>query len=367
MTARVTYTRDLLIALFVAVWAHIILFLVFVVLLFFDLIAGKILVAVDEEASKKSEVTELNIIFEDEGFVSEVAAPDEMIVPQNLEGPNFIETESDPTMTKPAEAEFIGANDSVATSDVDAEAGDQKDVALSGQDEQKNDIATFDSNFTEGENRGAQIAGLKEGGVGDGPDEMSQDEVQPAPESKALTEANKPEDHMDEFESIDGVERKIEDDFKKFLEMAEANNPDNEEPQVVKKQGGGSVGGFQTQQSKTRIRGSLNASGKGSLDVENTALGRYEAKIFKQIEREWQARNFQFRSYLAPGFITLRFILDEKGMVSGQRRTDMRGTSGIQWGLVLQAVEAAQIPAMPNEVVKELNGEELELTVTFNY
>ena len=179
------------------------------------------------------------------------------------------------------------------------------------------------------------------------------------------------------FKDVEGVDRMIEDEkvskvvtngiseeSKPMVDTTQ--NTSLAKPQVAKDEGG-SNGAFKSKQTRTRIRGILNAQGQGSLNVENTELGRYEAKVFKEIEREWQARNFQFRSHLAPGLITLRFLLDEKGKVSGQRRIDMRGASDIQWGIVLNAVAAAKIPAMSKNVRKELSGESLELTVTFNY
>lgn len=375
MTARVSYTRELLIALLVAVWVHVAIFMIFVVLLVFELIAGKILDSVERENSEtdQSEITELTVFFEEEVH-SEPLEHQTMKVRAHEES-KFAVTDPNEEAEKPDEAEFIGENDSVATSDSKAKEGWKKEVALSGEDEVKDDIKARSTDFSEGEEPGTKMDLEGEGAVGSGLDAVTQKEIKPAPAEPKMTN----DDASDEFEKTEGEEREIEDAMEKKVVKKEAPQPvvdptlssekneANEKSQVAKRRGGGSQGGFQTKQTKTRIRGSLNASGKGSLNVANTALGRYEAKIFKEIERQWQARNFQFRSHLAPGFITLSFHLDEKGNVSGQRRTDMRGTSGIQWGLVLQSVSEAKIPAMPKEVIKELNGEALELTVTFNY
>ncbi|MDB4289353.1 hypothetical protein N9967_02110, partial [bacterium] len=176
-----------------------------------------------------------------------------------------------------------------------------------------------------------------------------------------------------EFVETMGVEKTLEDQMakkepqKKVEPKAEETPPTRKKEDQVAKKEGGSEGGFRTKQTKTRVRGVLNASGKGSLNVKNSPLGRYQASVFKQIERQWQTRNFQFRSHLAPGHISIRFVIDPKGKVSGQQRVEMRGASDIQWGIVLNSIQASDIPAMPREVRKELDGESLELNVTFNY
>ena len=125
--------------------------------------------------------------------------------------------------------------------------------------------------------------------------------------------------------------------------------------------------GFASQQRKTRVRGVLQANGKGSLDVANTPLGRYEAQIFQAIERRWQQDNFRLRSHLAPGLITVRFLVASDGSVSEQRRLNMQGASQIQWGLVISAVTKSELPPMSRQVKEELNGEPLEVRMTFNY
>ncbi|MGC6426716.1 MAG: hypothetical protein ACON5H_06935 [Akkermansiaceae bacterium] len=374
MTARVSYSRELLIALLVAIWIHVAIFVIFVILLVFELLAGKVLGGVERTDSdlRQSEVTELTVFFE-EPEISELEEA-QAIKARPEKRQKFAQTEATEVAEKAEEAEFEGENNSVATSDVQAREGSEDQVALGGKNEVQGDIKTTTSDFSEGEEKGAKMDFPGEGSLGLGRDAVTQEEVPPTQPEVMANKVDTPKD----YEATDGEERKIEDAMpENVVEKSEPDpvddrgltpdkNKENAKPQVAKTQGGGS-GGYRSKQTKTRIRGTLNALGKGSLNVENTALGRYEATVFKEIEREWQARNFQFRSHLAPGFITLSFHLDEQGNVSGQRRTDMRGTSGIQWGLVLQSVQAAKIPAMPKDLRGELNGEALELTVTFNY
>lgn len=348
-------------------------------LLVFELLAGKVI----ETAEKKGEedFTELNITFEEQPVdfapVAEVLEePEETARPKDQ--PKFADTQPSDEMVTPEVAEYIGEKDTIETSDAEAEQGAKEEVALSGKREMKEEITTANADFSDGENRGVGSESENQGLVGEGADAVDQKEINLT--SNVVMPEQKEEVSEEAIaKDIDGVEEMIEDqkvtklDSENALEntdpkinLAQTLVQPSEKPQVAIKQGG-SKGGFESKKTKTRIRGTLNAMGKGSLNVSNTALGRYEAKIFQQVEREWQARNYQFRSHLAPGFITLRFLLDEKGKVSGQRRMDMRGASDIQWGIVLNAVTAAKIPAMPKDVKKELDREVLELTVTFNY
>ena len=101
--------------------------------------------------------------------------------------------------------------------------------------------------------------------------------------------------------------------------------------------------------------------------MADTPAGRYEAAILKKLETIWQMDNITNRSLNAPGQITLFFEVDQKGQVSRQRQLSRVGTSDNQWGRVLGVVGKVAIPKMPKAVIKDLNGDTLELTVTFNY
>jgi hypothetical protein len=45
----------------------------------------------------------------------------------------------------------------------------------------------------------------------------------------------------------------------------------------------------------------------------------------------------------------------------------MVGASGTQWGMILRSLSVINIPKMPKDVVRELEGDPLEIIVTFNY
>jgi hypothetical protein len=147
--------------------------------------------------------------------------------------------------------------------------------------------------------------------------------------------------------------------------MIEENLP--ERPAKDQREAAEQNGGFAPRARKTRIAGVISADGKGSLNVANTAIGRYQGGIFKKLETAWQMENISNRSLLAPGNVTLYFVVNKSGKVSRQKQMAMVGASGTQWGMILRALSGINIPKMPKDVIKELAGDPLEIIVTFNY
>jgi hypothetical protein len=181
---------------------------------------------------------------------------------------------------------------------------------------------------------------------------------------KELVSKDKTEDFVD----LDGVTKIIEDAMERDKKAANTNSQIKPVVKVAeKKKAASRDGGFNSQTSKTMVKGVLSARGIGALDVKNSAVGTYGSHIFKEIEREWQMGNYKYRSLISPGQITLYFVVNKKGQVFRQRQVEMRGASGIQWGIVLNSVTSAKIPPMSKDVIKELGGEDLELTMGFTY
>lgn len=124
---------------------------------------------------------------------------------------------------------------------------------------------------------------------------------------------------------------------------------------------------FKTEASKTRLRGSIGRKGTTALDVENSPIGRYQAKLSRAVERQWQINCIQYREHITPGFLTIRFLVDENGNVSGARFLEVMSRGEIQQGFTLKSIQQADIPKMPKEIVKELNGDPLELIYNFYF
>jgi hypothetical protein len=378
--------QEFIVALLIAVWAHVAFFFVFVVLLVFDLLSAKIIEEDLEKPKKERAQLEISLVYEEDEVV-EATAP-VLVVPAPVEEDvaeaplppptGFVQTEESQAMDeKPDEATFIGENNTKATSDAGAEAGDQKLSALAGQEEMKQDVKTFNSDFSDGKNYGPQDGDAAAGDGGEGDAAMTQSEAlehdsleKPAelPLSEAVLEESMPEPNEDELAAIDQALKELDEALAK--EKTPMKKVEETLPKRVTSKASEAAnqdGGFAPQTSKTKVRGVLNASGSGSLNVEDTPAGRYQAKILKLLERSWQMENIRNRSLIAPGNITLYFAVDRNGKVSHQQQVAMNGASGTQWGMVLRALDTITIPKMPQEVIDDLGSDSLELTVTFNY
>ena len=378
--------QEFFVALLIAAWAHVAFFFVFVVLLVFDMLSAKVIEEDREKPKKEREQVELSLVYEEEAVVA--MTPPAVVDPAPVEEEQeeaalppptgFVQTQENQALEeKPDEAVFIGENNTQATSDAGAEAGDQKMTALAGENEMKQDVKTFNSTFANGQESGPQDGTAEVGEGGEGDAAMTKPEVldlesltQPAepPLPEAVLEEKMPEPKMDELAAIDQALKELDEalaEEKTPMKKVEETRPEK----VVSKasESANQDGGFAPMTTKTKVRGVINASGSGSLNVENTPAGRYQAKIYKLLERSWQMENIRNRSLIAPGNITLYFAVDRNGKVSNQQQIAMNGASDTQWGMVLRALDTITLPPMPKDVIDDLSGDALELTVTFNY
>lgn len=381
--------RDIVVALLVAVWAHVGLFFVFAVLLFFNLLSGKV---IEGEKSPKEETPQIKMqmVYAEAPLtpavpLAEVPAPQpapELEIESAMpDTPAFVQTnEAQTSDIAPEETPLIGERNTTATSDAGAVAGDDAMAALSGNEDRKSDPKTFNSDFSEGETSGPQ-EGMKETlEAGKGEEKVNEEAAvaevaRPMPVDEPLPEMEDelPEPKKDELASIEetlaALEAAIGDEKKdqprKPSVKVEETMP--EKPAAKEQEASNQDGGFAPKAKKTRVAGVLSASGKGSLNVADTPAGRYQAGIFKKLESAWQMDNINNRSLNAPGQITLYFVINQKGQVSRQKQVSRVGASDNQWGRILGAVDGLAIPQMPKAVIKDLDGDALELIVTFNY
>ncbi|YCM45090.1 hypothetical protein V2O64_03530 [Verrucomicrobiaceae bacterium 227] len=377
--------QELFVALLIAAWAHVALFFVFVALLVFDMLSAKVIEDGKEKPKKEREQVEISLVYE-EDVVGEVVAPASPVEEPPVEKEaipvppptGFVQTQADQAMEdSPDEPAFIGENNTKATSDAGAEAGDLKVTALAGDEKLKQDVKTFDSNFADGKNDGPQdgSAGLGDGGEGDAamtqPEALDREkpsEIVDTPLPEPVLEEKMPEPKKDELAALDQALKALDEALvqeKTPMKKVEETLPEKRATKAS--ESGSRDGGFAPKTSKTKVRGVINASGSGSLSVENTPAGRYQAKIYKMLERSWQMENIRNRSLIAPGNISLYFAVDRNGRISNPQQISMNGASGTQWGMIVRALNSITIPKMPKEVIDDLGGDALELIVTFNY
>lgn len=125
--------------------------------------------------------------------------------------------------------------------------------------------------------------------------------------------------------------------------------------------------GFRGHQRKTAIRGSISRTGPSSLDVQDNALGRYQAQISRAVELEWQRNCVRHRDFITPGFLTLRFFVEPTGRVRTVEFVGQMETGEVQKGFTLNSIRNAPIPPMPADLRRELDGEPLELIFNFYF
>ena len=125
--------------------------------------------------------------------------------------------------------------------------------------------------------------------------------------------------------------------------------------------------GFSGHSEKTRVTGSISRQGKSALNVKNSPLGRYQALVSKAVELQWRRNCEQHRDHIVPGVISIRFYVDKNGGVSGIKFQEVVGANYIERGFTQRALRQAKLPSMPKAVLKELNGDPLELIYNFYF
>jgi hypothetical protein len=371
------YRRDFVFALLIAAWAHIGLFFLFVILMASNLFSARIDYE-EKESEPRPDLIKMQMVYEEPAEVSVVPIKPEQPEESEEQEPSqpFVQTnEAQESVEPPKETNLIGERDTTATSDQGAVAGEDDRSALSGDEVTINDPKTFDSDFARGDAVSGNV-GVKDSlDVGEGKDDINQEAARMTGDAKPFQKDPArevvPQDGLTSIEeALALLEEEVGDSRKKDPakpenKMIEENLP--ERPAKDQREAAEPNGDFAPRSRKTRIAGVISANGKGSLNVANTAIGRYQGEIFKKLETVWQMENISNRSLLAPGNLTLYFVVNKNGEVSRQKQMAMVGASGTQWGMILRALSGIKIPKMPKDVIKELAGDPLEIIVTFNY
>jgi len=124
---------------------------------------------------------------------------------------------------------------------------------------------------------------------------------------------------------------------------------------------------FKGFQRKTAVVGSISRTGKSSLDVADSPLGRYQAVISRAVELEWQRNCVRHRDFITPGFLTVRFFVETSGKIRSVQFVGDMETGEVQKGFTLNSIRDAAIPAMPPALRREYDEEPLELIFRFYF
>ena len=368
MTATAIKPSDIIVAVSAAVVLHVLLFLAFVGLVAWGLLTGKLEITT-EPTPPPAVVIEIRLeMFE---------RPKPAVVEDAPEIKKRLATNSPAQESEeaPENAVYVGERNTKAASDLPPDPDGPAVPSQDGREPRPGEVDTIDSTFADGAEPDvasdpdsprpqapidpvadpADILGELPPPSGTKPEELLKTETQvPIPEDEEMEKEHEEETLPKESES----ER---DPLSENQPGGAQEKPAVEESPPPKNPG------FQTESSKTRLRGSIGRKGTTALDVKDSPIGRYQAKLSRAVERQWQMNCIQYREHILPGSLSVRFLLDEKGNVSGLRFLQILKGGEIQQGFTLKSIKQADIPGMPKNVRKELNGDPLELIYSFYF
>jgi outer membrane biosynthesis protein TonB len=238
----------------------------------------------------------------------------------------------EPSESTPNEAEDQEANDESQEESAElaqAEAGEEVDSPPEATAEERLDLAKVEAR---------ELLSLEESIP------QPKEEEQPEPENEVGEEEAIPEPQEEELEQA--------------VAQEESSAPSASGEQ-------GTENGFEREASKTKISGTIRRVGESSVDVEDTVKGRFLASVNQQIEKAWQRECIMRREHILPGVLSVSFVINDKGKVTGFRFDSRIAGGAIQEGFTMLAVQKAELPEMPPEMTKELNGNTLEMSLTF--
>ncbi len=278
----------------------------------------------------------------------------------------------------PEGAILIGERDTLAAAELAPVKEDGPELPTQkGEDPLRNERDLFNSDFSPGEEEGrAAPENVAPQKVAGDPDAAAGNPTAPVETGQPVEEQGRAKEDL--LESRNTVEVPVKEGVQEEKEEALPRRKENErEAEAARKGENGQSqdpirekmknGGFRTESRKTRMEGTISRRGRSSLKVEATALGKYKARVNRMIETEWQRRCVMHRDHVLPGILTLRFYVDKNGRVSGLRYLDVFQASAMQKGFTMKAVQQPRLPAMPEEVIKELEGEPLEFHLNFRF
>ena len=371
-----TYVRpsDLLIAITSAVVVHVLLFLSLVVMA-----ARTIVAAAQPEVPPETLYVEVR----PEMFERPEAPPAEEAEPKDKQFVRTLASQESPEEAK--DTPLIGEFNTKAASDAPIDPLAPRLPSVAGLDEEnRKDISTFDSNFNDGEDPAPVPTPSTVRPVPPPkPLASTPGETPPEPQEEQVEQEEKkqgdPVEELRQTENTIEVPSEQGDDPERMEEQLPKEEQAETAPEAANTPGGAEETppeatpappkdpGFQTQVRKRRLRGSIGRNGPVAPEVRNTPLGRYQAQLSRAVEREWQRNCIRYRNHITPGILTIRFLVDDKGRVSGIRFLDVVEAGEIQKGFTMNSLKEAPIPRMPMDVKKDLDGDPLELIYNFYF
>ncbi len=124
--------------------------------------------------------------------------------------------------------------------------------------------------------------------------------------------------------------------------------------------------GFQEQQTKSRIEGSISNRGIASVDAVRTPLGVYMKQVKAAIASRWYFYMKQRRDLYSTGSAKVSFVITKDGRIREVRL--LNNTANSAFGLMCeQSITEAEIGPPPEEAMPVMPDGKLEHDFTFNY
>jgi outer membrane biosynthesis protein TonB len=117
---------------------------------------------------------------------------------------------------------------------------------------------------------------------------------------------------------------------------------------------------YRRQKERNHIAGNITNRGISSVNALGTSLGRYQKIVADSIGSRWYTYVDQKRDLINIGTLRLRFVIDPSGRVKDLKVTENSSNEAFA-SVCVQSVLEAHLPPIPEEVVKSLPAEGLEI------
>lgn len=125
-------------------------------------------------------------------------------------------------------------------------------------------------------------------------------------------------------------------------------------------------GGYQPQQYKTAISGSVSNRGASSVASAATPMGRYRELVINTIGRRWNAYIGKRNDLASTGSVTIQFLIGMDGKARGTKVVASTANEAFA-SLSLQAILDSKMPPMPADAVPNETGGQLPVELTFEF
>jgi hypothetical protein len=124
--------------------------------------------------------------------------------------------------------------------------------------------------------------------------------------------------------------------------------------------------GYQPEQEKTHIEGSISNRGKNAVASVATPLAKYRKQVNDAIGSRWYYYIRSKMDLLAFGSVRVSFIIDAQGHIS-RTRVESNTSNASLAEVSMQAIEDAEIGPPPRDPSGATSEEPLDWTLTFTY